>query len=70
MTYLEHLNSNYIDKTINSYFCQFIFSENVNQSTIRSPLNNDRLTAKTCSNSDRGAGYNTLSLDTYRPLYI
>ena len=27
-----------IDKTMNKYFCQFIFFEKVNQSTINSPL--------------------------------
>ena len=36
MKYLEHLNSNYIGKTINYYLLLFKFFEKVNQPTINS----------------------------------
>ena len=29
MKYLEHCNSNYIDNTINYYFCQFIYFKSI-----------------------------------------
>ena len=39
MKYLEHLNSNYINKTINLIPLSIYLFEKVNQSTVNSPLN-------------------------------